>query len=277
MQKLISAGVYRLSRNMAFWFFAAFSAVCGALSAISTYINQPEMGQEYTIFGFSFFIPMFAAPFTAIILGTEFSDKTVRNKIIVGHTRAEVYFAYMTVSALASAAMCVLSAAVHFVVGLPLLGTLRISFAEFALLFSVGILSTLTMTVLAAMITLCTQSKALPAAVCAAAVIAMIVSGAEIELKLKESEYLSVSDLEFVEINENLPDLGDRLIPNPEYPTPEERKALEFLYDFLPGGAAVQSVWLEVERPLRVIGFEALWLAVPTAAGYIVFRRRNLK
>lgn len=70
MQKLLSAGFYRLSRLAAFWAFAAFSAACGALSAFSTYLNQPEAGQEFSIFSFAFFIPMFSAPFTAVVLGT---------------------------------------------------------------------------------------------------------------------------------------------------------------------------------------------------------------
>lgn len=70
---------------------------------------------------------------------------------------------------------------------------------------------------------------------------------------------------------------NDLLIPNSDYLTPEERKTLEFFYDFLPGGAAVQSVWLRLERPARVIGFEAAWLAFPTAAGYLIFRRRNIR
>ena len=150
MVNLISAGLYRLSRSKAFWAFAVFSAVCGAMSAISTFINSPEAGQDYSLFSFAIFIPMFAAPFTAVVLGSEFSDNTIRNKIIAGRTRAEIYFSYIAVSATVAAAMCVLSAAVHFVVGLPLLGLPSLSLAELTLLFLIGILSTVVMAVFAA-------------------------------------------------------------------------------------------------------------------------------
>ena len=277
MQKLLSAGFYRLSRSAAFWAFAAFSASCGALSAFSTYLNQPEAGQEFSIFGFAFFIPMFSAPFTAVVLGTEFSDNTVRNKIIAGHKKSAVYFSYIAVAALASAAMCVLSAAVHFAVGLPLLGLVKIPFAEFALFFAVGILSTVAMTVLTAVITLSTHSRAVAAAVCAVLAAAAISLSANIGLRLKETEYLSVTDLEAIEISGELSGSDGWLIPDPDYPTPEQRKTLELLFDIQPGGAAAQSAWLEVERPLRVIIFEALWILLHTAAGYLVFKRRNIR
>ncbi len=277
MLNLMSAGFYRLSRSTAFRIFVLYSALCGALSAVSTCIYQPETGQEFSLFGFAIFIPMFAAPFTAVILGSEFSDNTVRNKIIAGHTRAEIYFSYIAVAALASAAMCVLSAAVHFIVGLPILGFTEMPLSELALFFAIGILSTAAMTVITAVITVCTHSRAAAAAVCAVAATAMIVLSAEIGLLLKESEYLTASDFEAVTIYGDGLTQDDRLIPNPNYPTPQERERLEFLYDFLPGGAAVQCVWLEAEHPARVLGFEILWLVLPAAAGYFVFEKRNLK
>lgn len=247
------------------------------LSAVWNFLKMPEAGQEYSIFSFAIFIPMFSAPFTAVILGGEFSDNTVRNKIISGRTKTEAYFSYVAVSAIAAAAMCLLSASAHFVVGLPLLGMIRISCAEFALLFAAGMLSTVTVTVLTAVITLCTHSRAAAAAVCTVAVVFMISSCADIDLKLKEKEYLNVSNLEILDIYGADPPPEDLLIPNAEYPAPEERKRLELLYDLLPGGAAVQSVWLELERPARVFGFEALWLILPTAAGWLVFKGRNIR
>ena len=131
MSNLISAGIFRLFHSAAFRVFCIYSAACGVLSAVWNFLKMPEAGQEYSIFSFAIFIPMFSAPFTAVILGGEFSDSTVRNKIISGRTK---------------------------------------TYAEFALLFVAGILSTVTVTVLTAVITLCTHSRAAAAAVCTVAV-----------------------------------------------------------------------------------------------------------
>ena len=62
------------------------------------------------------------APFLSVYLGTEFSEGTIRNKLVAGHSRPAVYLSNLILCAIAGVLLCLGYIAAVLAVGLPLLG-----------------------------------------------------------------------------------------------------------------------------------------------------------
>ena len=81
---------------------------------------------------------------------------------------------------------------------------------------------------------------------------------------------------DYVMTEDGMPVPGDPH-PNPRYVTGSRRTALEVIYDILPTGQAFQISENECAHPARLPAFSLLLTLVTSAAGAILFRRRDLK
>lgn len=104
MKKLLNADFSRLIRSKEFRICAVLIFVISIINAfISAKFanNNTEFYGTY-IDGFIFvpapYTAILSAVFTTIFIGTEFSDKTIRNKLIVGHTRTNIYISDLITS-----------------------------------------------------------------------------------------------------------------------------------------------------------------------------------
>lgn len=98
MSNLLSANFSRLFKNKVFWLcmIAMFaSAVLLVISHYNRMVLYEDYETKYTLdqvyFQFASFIGIICAVLTSFFLGTEYSDGTIRNKIIVGKTRTAIY------------------------------------------------------------------------------------------------------------------------------------------------------------------------------------------
>lgn len=99
MKKLLSANCIRLMKSKSLWIYTAAMYlitvwyICIGSGVMG--IHQPGTdAMDYTAFIVGM-IPAFLTLFTGFFVGKEYSDKTIRNKLIVGHTRKEVYLSYL--------------------------------------------------------------------------------------------------------------------------------------------------------------------------------------
>ncbi len=114
MGKLLRSNLSRLWKDKIFWLCMGgmlLYAVVYMLNASQKTIS-PVTGEVYTLehyyFMFLAYVDFFFAVVTSMFLGTEYSDGTIRNKLIVGHTRTNVYLANLIVTFVASLLiMCV--------------------------------------------------------------------------------------------------------------------------------------------------------------------------
>ena len=101
MNRLLSAGFYRLFRNRLFvgilLFMAAMAVIIPAVIHSEMVKYQLE-GSIETVLGIhTAFTGFFTAVLCADILGTEYSDGTIRNKITAGHGRGKIYGAGLVI------------------------------------------------------------------------------------------------------------------------------------------------------------------------------------
>lgn len=92
MRKLLYAGIYRRVREPLFWVAFAVCVLTETLYGISMgySINNPFNGLGFDDF---YFFPVFVAlgVFISMSQGREYSDGTIRNKIIAGHSRTSIF------------------------------------------------------------------------------------------------------------------------------------------------------------------------------------------
>ena len=97
MDRLFCASLKRVWKNKCFWLcMGAMSAYIiwymrSRCQIVSEDLTNEEKSLEDYYFQFSLVIGLLSAVFSTIFLSREYSDGTVRNKIIAGHTRINIY------------------------------------------------------------------------------------------------------------------------------------------------------------------------------------------
>ena len=123
MSRLLSAGLSRLLRCRIFWLACIVMAVFEAGEIINC--RYDERALDSVFFYFAFPAGLLSAVVTAFLIGPEYGDGTMRNKIITGCRRRDVYISNLCMSSLAAVFMCAVGVFVGVALGVPLCGGLR--------------------------------------------------------------------------------------------------------------------------------------------------------
>ena len=122
MNKLLWANWARLRQYKAFWLTLAGVFLCSLLSIWSGSRAAEQLAQSGFVrtldsyfFALATFLGGLYAVFFSLFLSAEFSDGTVRNKLMVGHSRVHIYLA----DYLVCLAACLAFAAMWLLGGLP--------------------------------------------------------------------------------------------------------------------------------------------------------------
>lgn len=94
MSKLLRANFARLKYSLSFWVCVIISVLAGLSNIFMIYITNS--GQTFPLeplFLCGSNTMLLAAAFIPLFIGTEYSDFTMRNKLIAGHTKKAVYLA----------------------------------------------------------------------------------------------------------------------------------------------------------------------------------------
>ncbi|WP_101772483.1 ABC transporter permease subunit [Peptostreptococcus faecalis] len=242
MRKLIYANLVRIMINKIFWimFFiiSIFEVIaCFKLSANSTPI-------EFTLFITFQVISIVIAIYFSLFLGTEYSDGTVRNKIIIGHKRENIYFANLITGILSITIMYILIILVGLIMGLLLGGEFNYSIEK---ILAAGIviwfacISYISIFNLVGMISL---SKA------NSSIISLLISFFTIFFGIYVTNKLS---------------------------SPKLNKIYVFLYEFNPWGQILEGIKINMESPWKLISYAILLSIITTVVGLIIFRKKDLK
>ncbi len=102
MKKLWLANMMRLKKSKTLWIFTVMIFVITLWYITKGWsligIQQAAGGIHNYVMFIVGMVPAFLTLFVSTFLGTEYSDKTVRNKLVAGYTRKEVYLAYLFTS-----------------------------------------------------------------------------------------------------------------------------------------------------------------------------------
>ena len=282
MSRLLRANFSRLWKSKIFWLGMIFCVGIGLLSTLTQYREMMSIAGHHPhidniLFSNSLFMPVVAAVFIGLFIGTEYSDGGMRNKLIVGHKRIEVYFANLITCTAALLMMHLADIAVIVAVGFPLVGNIEMPFSFLLLAGAVSIVALVALCAVFSLMAMLIHSKA---SCCVAVLILSLVflTGAmTIENRLIVPEYYDAYDVTYTDESGETHEEHVEKTKNPRYLEGTKREVYEFLYDFLPGCQMLQAARQDMPHPQRLPLYSLSIIAVTTAGGMFFFRRKNLK
>lgn len=281
MNKLLRAGYAALFRNKFFYLaligMALYAAWIGTVH-LTDYLFYFHGDYYYDIYdGYTtgMLVLYFVIPaFCAWMIGNEHGEGTLRNKIIAGHPRVQIYFAQLLVVLTAGAILFAVHTVVCFAFEWPMSGGLGNYFvrgSQWIFILSAAVI--VSMSALCTMISMTCRNKMAAVILAIFLALLMLMVGLMAFSKLTQPEFITVQELDDTWTNV----LSEHEEPNPDYPRGVWRKVYTFLLDFLPGGHLFALANGDTTRAWIQTIWSGVIALVSTAAGLVIFRREDLK
>lgn len=275
MRKLISADLCRLRRDKVFWIgtlaMLAYTAAAVFESCQQALKDSSEF--QYTLDNFYFcyaiLIGLPIAVHVSLFLGTEYSDGTIRNKLVVGHTRRDIYLSCFFANIVSGLSM-LLASLLGGLVGIPFLGTWKMG-KLFLVYLLISVLFTISYAAVFTLIGMLCSNKAVSAVLTILLFLVLMEIAMYLYFRLSEPEMISG-----LIITQEGMQMGDAE-PNSQYITGIKREIYQFIIDFLPSGQCGQMQELNVIHPVRMIVSSIVIAIVTTLGGIFAFERKDLK
>lgn len=274
MSKLLSANLMRLKKDKVFWIAFGFMFAAGIIFPVMIYRDMVRTGIINTIdnvfFHYAMFIGILMAVFCSFFVGTEYSDGTIRNKVVAGKKRIDIYCSNFITCAVVSLLICAGFFTPYLCIGIPLLGFFTADI-KIVLLFAVTVVAlSVAFSSIFNLIAMLSSNKAVTAVICILAAFLLLFTGIKLNGMMNEPETV---------LGMTIGDNGEQHeeMPNPDYLNDDERKIVQFFYDFIPGGQVAQCASLEaVNLPLLPI-YSTIIILSTTGIGMCCFKRKDLK
>lgn len=281
MSKLLRSNLSRLKKYSIFWIALAVVLVWAALCMVNYgrtaahFINEGYSNYRYIdthYFNLCPFLGIFTAIVISLFLGTEYSDGTIRNKLIVGHTRTAIYIANLITCFVISVAVT----AALFIGGLaglfmPALDGWQMSVGWILIYILMCLLYSAVLAAIFTLIAMLSPNKAGTVVITLVTFLALLICASSIYNMLSEEELISgmVITEKGMEISEPH--------PNPQYVGGMARQVLSAILNILPTGPAIYIANLEITEPIFPSISAVLLTVVVTVIGLAVFRKKDLK
>ena len=296
MRKLLRADLSRLLKNKLFWFLTLCLLVWSAVSSYDNacnLINNPGPYSDIVI-GMGIAVPesfcfdggpivlVIIPVFASMFLGTEFSDGTMRNKIVVGSKRKNIYLSHLITTGAASLVFCAMWH-IGALSALPVLGVWKIGVLTWALMVIKSALFVFAFASVLCLISHIVANKAAVAVFEIVFALVVLMAGSMLYNMLLEPEMISGGVT--ISANEN----GETVMqpiephPNPDYVAEPERSVLKKALNTLPSGQAIllanitSSNEEQLDLPIYSYCASCAIILVSTAAGIFIFKRKDLK
>lgn len=284
MSRLFVSTFFRMLKKIVFWILMICMFAYGVYSASNAASEaRGAFALDGCLFEFVPFMGLAAAIFIGLFIGSEYSDGTIRNKLVVGHSRMRIYLANLIVCSIA----CILIS-LAYVAGIVMVGSSKggelltetsIVFMCLICSFVVSIAFTSIMTMLAMLNT----NKAGNVVVSMILALVLLVSSSYIYQRLGEPKVYD----HYVSVNEaGIPTQVEQR-PNPLYIDGTPRAVLEVVNDLLPSGQAMQladafdsegMVDKDIENALyRWLGYSLLVVVLTSGMGVALFRKKEIR
>ncbi len=277
MNKLLSAGFARLWKNKFFWLGIVLLPGIIVLALSSNY-HDMKLGYfqahlDDFLYGAYMFIGIFTAVFASLFLGTEYSDGTMRNKLIIGHSRVSVYLSSLIVCFISSLIVSLAAILITFAVGIPLFGMPQTPPAAIVLAYLYGSLMIAALSGVFTLLSMLISSKPISAVTCTVGIFILMFVTTAIIQRLQAPEMLT--GMYDMSVDGNI--IPQEPVPNPYYLRGMTRTIYEFLRDLLPLGIGIQLNQGGLQHPLQSCLLAVFVTAGTTAGGILAFRRKDLK
>ncbi len=276
MNKLLSANFLRLFKEKVFWLsvitmfiVAVFMMFSGCRQASLMKHLGHEITLDHYYFNLAPAIGLFYAIMIALFLGTDYSDGTIRNKLVVGHTRTHIYLANLVICFVATLFIMV-AWLIGGLVGIPFLGSWHMGINGYVLFVLIITFQNMAFTAIFTLISTLSTNKAITIVIAVLLCLVLIIAASMTYNRLNEPEFSNN-----IIYTSNGMQFGDPT-PNPNYISGSIRIFFEMIIDFLPTGQEILMANIEIAHPFRQIIFSTLITFCTVIGGVFAFRRKDL-
>ena len=278
MNKLLKANFSRLKKETSLWVVAG--GMLGII--IAQVIDRATMNIKGAVidsntlndvlFELMPAAGIFCALFIAPYLGKEYSDRTIRNKLVVGHKRGNMYLANYIACFIGSLFIYSMFFVGGFAVGIPLLGGWQGDISTLITYILMGICITAAFASIATMLCMLCSKRSVSAVVSIIIMFALIIAASTVYEALSTPE----TRQEIISYTLDGVEFGDPT-PNPYYIDGFKRTVFEFIMQFLPTGQGILIVHEEVTNPVLNMICSIVITVVVNFCGIIAFKKKDLK
>lgn len=279
MGNLLSAGFFKLKKSKIFWLGMLVMFGYGLLAVFSRYrdlvssAEYPYRTPDGLLFSGGIML-MFVTPiFIGLFIGTEYSDGTIRNKLLVGHTRVSVYLSNLIVCMTATVLMHLIYLVIIIGIGIPVIGKFEDSTDSLIKMGFCSFLMVIALTAFLLLFSMLIQSKANSSVTAIILSLILLFGAMVIQQRLDAPEYYEG----YSYMTESGELVTMEAQKNPHYLEGTERKVYEFLLDFLPSGQMVQFSRQEVSHMARLPIYSAILFILSTGCGIVLFQKKDLR
>ncbi len=282
MRNLLCADFARLWKNRPFLCCWAGMVLFGLFLAAEESLEPYTVTLERMVFLPLSLYGIVTGAFTGLFLGQEYAEGTLRNKLIAGCGRAQVYLSGFFVTAGGALILYASAVAVTAVTGSFLFGTAK-PVSAFLVFGALGALCCLSYVAVFCLVTMLRRSRSVSAVLCMLLAVLLLLAAMYLNLQLTQEAYVSQLDTVTqsgdvsVSLTEENVEPKVTMVPNPHYLTGLKRQVAEFLQDLNPTGQAVQICAMHCENPVRVVLCDVFIILLSCLAGVLLFRRRDLQ
>lgn len=281
MLRLLKANLSRLFKSGVFK-LAEFVAIGYPILVILLNYFQGKSGNESHDYiadaiptMLSMILPFILSVVVGLYVGTEYHDGTIRNKLIVGHSRAKIYFANLLTMFVANTIVFLSNVIVGTVFVTALIKAPSLGFLTYAKAIGVITLGGFAFCSIYMAISMFIQSKATGVVVVMVLSVAFFMTSMTMYYRLQEPEYNEA----FTYTNDAGETIESPRQKNPHYLEGKKREIYQKVFDIIPYTQIItvgNSVKLP-EKPYEYPLYSCGWIVVSTAVGIIIFKKRNLK
>lgn len=279
MMKLLKANLARLWKNKVFWLvFLALNVFC-IIQKIGLIQDTIEVHYlEETFWIQAYVIGIILSVFISLFIGAEYEYGTIRNKIITGYDRLDIYLANIFTCMIAGWIMCMGCLISSLLSGVPFLGFFHTEFSEILLQGICVFALSAAYTAIYCFFAMLIHNRTITAIACIILSFLLLFSGTVVSNRLDESEYYYIPDasLGIGEIDDGG---NSEWIRNPDYLEGTKRRIYEIVFEVMPGGQSLQLSGMLNEHISYIEMFSAslAWIVLSCGCGVLLFRKKDLR
>ena len=273
MIRLLDAGFKRIFKSRIFWIILFIVIGIAVMMIYNSYSDLKEFDEvvkiETLFFNLTTVMGFIVAIFVSLFLGTEYSDGTIRNKIIMGHKRIKIYLSNLILTVFASVLFYIMYLIVISIIGIPIFGGITMSISNLLLIFFDIFVLICAYSSIATFISMICSNIAIATIVNIVLILTMVmvsISSMNILSSPKTVVQSTMVDgaIQMVEV------------PNPRFPTENERNFHQQVVNVLPTGQSFQIAGQTAEPKILSLysgGVTIIFMGI----GLYLFQRRELK
>lgn len=247
MYNLLSANITRLFINKAFWMTALFMAIMEC-SFGYILLDQNSTRIDLILFISLQGIGIIVSIFYSLFLGTEYNDGTIRNKLIIGHRRQNIYLASFITGIFAVTILLMMWGLIGGILALISQTSINMTIGQIALMGLIGWLACISYIAIFNFIGMISSNKARTSIVCILTAFILMVMG-----------YLCYS------------------LARPGFLSQFQVIIFQFLFDVNPYGQIFQFMSVDTMTLWKLCAYALSLTTLISGLGIYLFHRKDLK